>query len=370
LVSLTCEHGKRTYECDECRYETGFVRLPASLGEGGLFTTTHVERAKVAVPLLLTGELRFDERRVGHLSTQVQGVIKQVHVALGDRVHKGQPLITLESVAVGDGQSEYLEAQALLGLHERNFSRVSELRKANIASDKEFLQAQQEFETAQIRVTSARSRLDRLGSTGTAGGRVVLRSPMQGTVLVMHAVSGELARPDEVLLTVGDSSSLWVWADLYERDLAAVRAGQAEHKLAAALSVKAYPGQEFPATLELVSPALDEVSRTIKVRLQAPNDDGRLLAGMFTTVRLFLPGTQDAAVLPETALVEDERRSFVFVHYRDDYYVRRPVTVGRRWDGLVELLAGPDPSQPVVTEGSFLMKSDVLRSKMGAGCAD
>jgi biotin carboxyl carrier protein len=105
LVALTCEHKKKTFECDECRYEVGFVRAPASLREGGLLTTVHVERQKVAVPIALTGEVRFDERRVGHVSTQVQGIIKKVHVALGGKVKKGEPLLEIESVAVGETQA-------------------------------------------------------------------------------------------------------------------------------------------------------------------------------------------------------------------------------------------------------------------------
>lgn len=102
LVKLTCEHGKRTYECDECRYETGFVRVPASLIAGGLLKTTKAERQKIAVPIALTGEVSFDERRIGHVSTQVEGIIKRVHVALGDHVRRDQPLLEIESVTVGE----------------------------------------------------------------------------------------------------------------------------------------------------------------------------------------------------------------------------------------------------------------------------
>lgn len=370
LAALTCEHKKKTFECDECRYEVGFVRAPASLVAGGLVTTVKAERQKVAVPVALTGEVRFDERRVGHVSTQVEGVIKKVHVALGDQVKKGQPLLEIESVMVGEGQADYLEAQGMLTLARRNFERVSELRKEGIASEKEFLQAKQELDAAEIRATSALGKLSRLGSGGTAGGRVALRAPVDGTVLVLHAVSGEVAKTDESLVTVGDNTALWVWADLYERDIATVMKGQATQQLPASISVKAYPGEEFPGTVDLVSPAMDESSRTVKVRVQVKNEDRRLLAGMFASVKVFLPGTTDALAVPRHAVLEDEGRYFVFVPHQDEYYVRRPVEVGRTWPGWIEVTKGLQPSQVVVAEGAFLMKSDVLRSKMGAGCAD
>lgn len=370
LVTLSCEHQKKTYECDECRYEVGFVRAPASLMKGGLLTTTRPERRKVAAPVSLTGEVRFDERRIGHVSTQVEGIIKRVNVALGDSVKKGQPLLEIESVAIGEGQAAYLEEQGILTLARRNFERVAELRKENIAAEKEYLQAKQELDAAEIRVAGARAKLNRLGSGTTASGRLVLRAPLDGAVLVMHAVSGEVAKTDESLVTVGDNTAVWVWADLYERDIAAVKKAQAIQQLAATISVKAYPDQEFAGTVDLVSPAMDESSRTVKLRVQARNDDGRLLAGMFASLKVYLPGSDEALALPREAILDDEGRSFAFVHHQGDFYVRRPVVLGRQWAGWAEIERGVTPSDTVVVDGAFLMKSDVLRSKMGAGCAD
>ena len=370
LVALTCEHEKKTFECDECRYEVGFVRAPASLVEGGLVKTVAVERRKVAVPLELTGEIRFDDRRIGHVSSQVEGVVKKVHVALGDKVGMGQALIEIESVEVGESQSDSMEAQGLLELARRNFERVFALHEESISSEREFLEAKHELGAAEIRARGARGKLRRLGSGGGNVGLLVLRAPMDGTVLLMHAVPGEVAKTEESLITVGDNATLWVWADLYERDIAAVNLGHAAQKLEASVSVKAYPGEEFPGIVDLVSPAMDESSRTVKVRIAVENPDGRLLAGMFAAVEVFLPGKDETLAVPRNAVLEDEGRSFVFVHHHAEYYVRRPVVVGRTWGGWVEIEKGPEPGQTVVADGSFLMKSDVLRSKMGAGCAD
>jgi cobalt-zinc-cadmium efflux system membrane fusion protein len=369
LFSEECEHKKKTFECDECRYSVGVVRVPATLTEGGLLKTAEAKLQQIAVPVTLTGEVRFDERRVGHVSSQVEGVIKKVHVALGDQVKAGQALLEIESVTVGDAQASALEFEAMLELAQRNFERASELRKENISSEKEYLQARQEREAAEIRARGARGKLARLGTQG-ARGRLILRAPMDGTILVMHAVSGEVAKTEAPLVTVGDNSTLWVWADLYERDIAAVKRGQAVQKLIAAVSVKAYPGEEFSGVVDLVSPAMDESSRTVKVRIAAKNADGRLLAGMFATVKVFLPGTEKALAVPRDALLEDEGRAFVFIHHHGEFWVRRPVVPGRRWAELVEIRKGLEPVQIVAAEGAFLMKSDVLRSKMGAGCAD
>lgn len=379
LVALTCEHEKKTFECDECRYEAGFVRAPASLVAGGLISTVRAGRQKVAVPVTLTGEVRFDERLVGHVSSPVKGIIRTTHVTLGDRVRKGQPLVEIESVAVGEAQAAWLEARSLLSLARRNFERLSALREENISSEKETLQARQELETAEIRAANALGTLTRLGvgsadartlTSATAGGRIVLRSPMDGLVLTLHAVPGETARTEEALATVGDNSTVWVWADLYERDIRSVVRGQASGRLEASVSVKAYPDEVFAGAVDLVTQAMDESSRTVKVRVEVRNRAGHLLSGMFASVRLYLPGADEALAVPGSAVLEDEGRSFVFVHHEGDDYVRRPVTVGRTWAGWAEVTSGLSPGQVVVAEGAFLMKSDVLRSKMGAGCAD
>lgn len=379
LFAAACEHGVETHACDECRYEVGVARVPAHLIAEGLVTTARVEARAVTAPVALTGEVRFDERRVGHVSALAEGVVTAVHVALGDRVRRGQPLVTLDCAAVGEAQAEYLAARGLLELARRDHARVAALREEAIAAERELLQAQQAREAAEIRAAGALAGLARYGvsaaeagalAEGDVRGRLTLRAPQDGDVLAMHAVPGELAGTDEPLLTIGDRATVWVWADLYEGDLAAVSRAQANSELAAAVAVGAYPGEEFSGVVDLVSPSMEESSRTVKVRVAVPNPDGRLLAGMFADVRIFLPGAATAPAVPSSAVLSDEGREFVFVHHHDDYYVRRPVVTGRAAAGWVEVLSGLSPAQTVVAEGAFLLKSDVLRAKMGAGCAD
>jgi cobalt-zinc-cadmium efflux system membrane fusion protein len=378
LFGATCEHGKKTFECPECRYELGVVKALGGLFEGALLKKATVGKRRVEAPITLTGEIKFDERRVTHISAQTEGIVRKVHVSLGDQVRRGQSLVEIESVGFGQAESEYLESQATLELNKRNHDRQVELRKENISSEKEYLQAKQEYEAAQIRARTAGDKLVQLGlppgelkglgQTG-ARARLVLRAPSDGMVLVLHAVPGEIAKSEAPLLTVGDVSALWLWADLYERDLAAVVARPAGG-LQATVTVKAFPGAEFPGTVDFVGPTMDESTRTVKVRIGLKNPDGRLRAGMFANVRLFMPGEEEVLAVPKAAVLEDDGRAFVFVHHHDDYFVRRPVVRGRAWAAWVEITKGLAGAETIVSDGSFLLKSDVLRSKMGAGCAD
>ena len=379
LFRASCEHDIKSYECEECRYEVGVVKADSSLFEGGLLKKEKANARKASLPLKLTGEVRFDERRVAHVSTQAEGIIKKVHVTLGDRVKNGQALVEIESVSVGEAQAEYLESKGMLALAKRNHSRVDSLHKEGISSEKELLVATQELDAAQIRADAALGKLTRLGMNASAAraltqnnakGRLILRSPADGTLLGLHAVAGELARVEASLATVGDNSAMWVWADLYERDIAHVTEEQEKKPLHAVIAVKAFPGKYFSGQVDFVSPSMSESSRTVKARIAVPNPDGHLLAGMFAEVEIFIPGNQEVLVVPSESLFEDDGRTFIFVYHHGDYYVRRPVSPGHTFAGMTEVTKGLDKNDIVVTRGAFLLKSDVLRSKMGAGCAD
>jgi cobalt-zinc-cadmium efflux system membrane fusion protein len=186
----------------------------------------------------------------------------------------------------------------------------------------------------------------------------------------MHAVPGELVKPEESIVTVGDVSSVWVWADLHEDQLGRVLDAQRGGRLRAEIAVKAFPETSFPGSVDFVGPTMDERTRTVKVRVAAANPEAKLRAGMFASVRIFLPGAEEALAVPRSAVLSDEGRAFVFVHHQGDYWVRRPVEPGRKWLDWVEVKGGLAGSETLAADGAFLLKSDVLRSKMGAGCAD
>jgi len=188
-------------------------------------------------------------------------------------------------------------------------------------------------------------------------------------VLEMHAVPGEQVRPDEAILTVGDLSDLWIWADLYEDQLGQVLTHE-KAKLRAGVSVKSFPGELFPGSVDFVAPTMDEKTRTVKARIAVKNPSGKLRAGMFAAVQLYLPGDEEGLAVPRAAVLADEGRSFVFVRQQGEFFMRRPVVTGRTGLDWIEVTKGLSGGETVASEGAFLLKSDVLRSKMGAGCAD
>jgi cobalt-zinc-cadmium efflux system membrane fusion protein len=115
---------------------------------------------------------------------------------------------------------------------------------------------------------------------------------------------------------------------------------------------------------------MEERTRTVKVRATVQNAELLLRPGMFCEIRMGIGAEEEALVIPKVALLSDEGFDFVFTHWREDFYVRRPVKKGREFPDRVEILDGLGPGDTIVTDGAFLLKSDVLREKMGAGCAD
>ncbi len=163
LLARSCEHGKKAYQCDECRYEVGVARVPQAMLEDGLVKLAVAARRTLEAPLPLTGEIRFDERRVAHLAPSTEARVRSVRASLGQQVRAGEPLVELESVALGEAQSQWLEARGALDLARRGAERAEALHQERIASEKEWLQARQEHEAAGIRARAAEEKLVRLG---------------------------------------------------------------------------------------------------------------------------------------------------------------------------------------------------------------
>ena len=381
LFAASCEHNIKTHTCEECRYEVGVVKVPPDIIKQGLVKLEKVQLRDFNSEVELTGEVSFDERKIAHLSPRVSGVVSRVAVDLGDTVKAGQMLVELESVDLAEGQAEYLEALAEKRLAQTALKRQQSLRDQNITSEREFLEVQRAFESAGIRANSSRQKLLRLGISeagiGTlrrngqsaATGKVSVNASFAGDVLKLHAVRGERIEPGAEMVFIGDTTSLWVWVDLYESQLAEVKTAMNRGNLPVSIGVRAYPGERFSGKVDFVDRVMDEHTRTVKARVTLENPEDKLKPGMFAHVRLGLDASGGRPSVPETAVLSDEGMDFVFVHHDGDYFIRRRVSKGGSAGGYLEILDGLEANQLVAVAGVFLLKSDVLRSKMGEGCA-
>jgi cobalt-zinc-cadmium efflux system membrane fusion protein len=256
------------------------------------------------------------------------------------------------------------------------------VEEAQLSLSLEQLRADNTARQAEVRLLAAEQRLHILGLDRQALERTAemteqgdfaglsIRAPRAGTITALDLVPGRFADATQSLCTIADLGNLWVWCDLYERDVAQLHRFIEEHGTAqATVRVAAFP-DTFAGVVDLVGSEVDERTRTIKVRVQVPAAGGRLKPGMFATVDVALPTGRTATLVPKGAILTDEGRTFVFQHWQDELWLRRHVVVGDADGERVEIVHGVAPGASVVVSGGFLLKSDVLREKMGAGCAD
>jgi cobalt-zinc-cadmium efflux system membrane fusion protein len=232
---------------------------------------------------------------------------------------------------------------------------------------------------AEVDLSSARSRLLRVGVTAEElaslapsaptgfPGTLTLRAPRSGRVAALHASQGEYVEAGKDVAEVSDPVEGKVEAILSEGDVSSFSRTSGGY----AIPADVVAGRKvLKGTLEVRTAAADEKTRTFRARVAVSDPEGLLRPGMFVTVRVAGGKGSTALTVPRTAVLADEGRSFVFVHKEGEYWIRRPVRTGRRVGDAVEILSGVAPGQKVIADGSFVLKSDVLRAKMGAGCAD
>lgn len=382
LFAGKCEHDVPHYSCDECRYELGVVKLDADVvskeGKPGLVDAIPAGTASFEDSVRLTGEVHVSDTRTVHVSSPLSGVVLSSPALAGQQVAAGDILFEIDSHEVAEAKADLLKKAAALDLATKTADREALLFEKKISAEMEVQSARSRQAEARIELDGAVSRLTRMGVaphehpvSGAGGGdalsgRVAVRTSRAGTVLEGHANPGEFVDAGKELFVVSDLSEVWVWADLKDADLAAVSAAG---KSAAAM-IEGPAGIIARGSVDIVSGTVSEQTRTARARIVVPNPDRTLRPGMFVTVRIAGPAGAAAVAVPKVAVLADEGRTFVFVHHDGDYWVRRPVTLGRRLDDKVEIVAGLAPGQRIIADGSFLLKSDVLRSKMGAGCAD
>ena len=187
-----------------------------------------------------------------------------------------------------------------------------------------------------------------------------LKSPIDGVVVDRKVSVGELVGKEKEIFTISDPTDLWVIAEIKERDIGAIKVGQD-----ASFTVLAYPDETFRGKIVRISNVVETESRTIEARVEVNNADGRLKPGMFADVEIITTVLQDAMVISDKALQTQEDNQIVFVALNGNKFQRRSVKLGMEQRGRVQVLEGLKLGEKVVTEGSFILKSEMLKGELG-----
>jgi len=381
IFSIKCEHDIRIVDCDECRYEVGVVKVAPSVSEA-LIETQVASHRNLSKVLTLTGQIELDQTRLFEVASAGKGRVIRIEKMLGEKVKAGDILAVVHSAELGQAKAEYLETQARFELAQATYAREEGLYKKEIASQDDYLKAQSELRSAEACLAADEKKLNLFGmdteqiaaiDKEKKNGRfaqLVLRATADGTIIEQNITVGKLIDTTDSLYTVADLSNLWVWCDLYEKDLARLhKLLAAEAPVKATLRVAAFEDVRFEGIVDLITSKLNTETRTVQMRLQVANTDRMLKPGMFADVSIPTGKTTSALVVPKTAIMTDEDRTFLFRHLKDDFWVRRDVLTGKENNGYIQIVSGLAENARVVTKGAFMFKSDVLREKMGAGCA-
>jgi len=382
IEEVMCEHGIRTIDCDKCRFEVGVVKLQPSVANT-LIETTEVQDTPRTKTLTLTGQVQLDQTMVVDVVSTGAGQVKRVEKLLGQEVTKGDILAVIHSADLGQAKAQFLEVQARLKLATSTFEREKELHEKKISSEADYLSASSELEAAQAYYAAAEKRLRLFGleteqinsikneKENGLFAELVLRAPQSGTIITQNISTGALIDTAESLYTIADLSNVWVWYDLYEKDLAVLHDRLAlGGTVTAKVRVKAFEGELFDGVVDLIGSEVDKHTRTVKLRVQVKNQQRKLKPGMFSEAEISLPLKGSMTAVPSSAVLSDEGKAFVFQHFKEDLWIRRDVRVGRNQGDLIEVLSGIPQGATIVSRGGFMLKSDILREKMGAGCAD
>jgi cobalt-zinc-cadmium efflux system membrane fusion protein len=326
--------------------------------------TRRAEARRLAHGIEVVGRLAYDQNRLAQLSARGEALVVEVKVDVGDEVRAGQPLVVLASAAVGGNQAQLVAAKARVEAARAALEREQALAERGISARKDVEDARRELAAAQAEHDGARAALSAAGGGSGSGGRYALTAPFAGTVVARDAVAGRSAAADRVLVELADLSTMWANLEIPEADAGLVRPGQRVR-----IRLDALRGRILEGKIARVASAVDPASRTVRARVELPNEDRSLKAGLLLRATVEVSADQDAILVPREAVQRAEGRSLVFVRTGKGVFDPVAVEVGDASGDLVAV-KGVDAGAEVVTTGAFLLKTEILKDSIGAGCCE
>lgn len=361
-----------------------------------------VERKAIVESITGNGEIVYDPTRQASLASRVPGSVWTVNKQVGDPVTKGEVLAIVDAAEVGELKTSLLRSLAEEKLQRQNVSRLTAARnavagsrvldaeaalakaKANVLSAEQSLrnlglpvhaeplrQLSEQQVLDQLRLVGlpdqARSQIDPQTSTANL---LPIVSPMDGVVIQRSVTSGEVVDPTRILFQVADTSQMWLRLSVPLENMDQLAKGQ---------TVRFNPDgshHEIEGRLDWISTSVDMSTRMLETRAVLKNPAGRLRNETFGTGKVVLREESDAIVVPTGALHWEGCCQVVFVRNKGYFdspespkvFHLRSVRAGAKKDGFTEIIAGVLPGEVVVTEGSDVLRAQLLKNSLGAGC--
>lgn len=315
---------------------------------GVVYTT--VERQTLTRSIRTVGRVEAAEPRVADVTPKIDGFVERLFVdQTGETVRRGQRLLSIYSPMLVAAQEELLTARRLVA-------------QLDPGSGEAWRSAQAMLDAARRRLLYwdiTEKQIEQLEQSGEVTKTLTLVSPVTGIVLDKMVVEGQQVMPGMRLYRVADLSVVWIEGDVFEQDLRFIEVGSQAH-----IEVSAYPGEHLMGLVSFVHPTVDPASRTNRVRVTAPNRDGRLKPGMYATTffDVTLPGV---LAVPVAAVVVTGERNLVFVRDTAGMLAPRDVVLGVRAGERVQILEGLTQGETIVASANFLVDAESRLASSG-----
>lgn len=310
-----------------------------------------LQARSLAAEISAPGEVKLNAYLTRKVSPRITAQIMQRLVRLGEQVTTGQPMVTLSSV-------EMAEAQGALQVAEREWRRVESLGRATVS--------ERRYTEAQVAQQQARSRVSAYGMTGgqitallagnegSADGTFQLLAPQAGTVIRDEFIEGEYVEPGRELFEITDESQIWVEANLTPEEALGVKT---DSRARVRVGDTWFEGRVIQA-----HHVLDEITRTLAIRIEVANPDERLHPGLFVDTRIVGSDLVNVFAVPEDAVLRSPDGDWaVFIEEAPGKFESLEVEVIRTLNGLA-VIEGVPAGTRVVTEGAFFVQSEIAKS--------
>ncbi len=352
------------------------VPLSAEAVERAGIVVTPIASGTSAGGIRLPGVVQPNAYREVAVTPLVAGRVTRVSAELGASVRRGQTLAQIYSPELAEAQTKYVSAKAMLEAHDRELQRTQKLVEIGAASRQEMERIHAEHAAQTAAVESARSQLELLGVSASAvdalgsGSKVnattSVPAPIDGVITERAANVGLNVDQATPLFTVVDLSTVWIIADAYEKDFSRVRVGND-----ATVTTAAYPGLSLRGRISYIDPQVNPETRTAKARVEVPNPRGELRLGMYAEVVVAGASGSSVTVIPRSAVQNVGDRTVVYLANPKEpgQFTEREVRLGEPSGEQVEVTAGVQPGDVVVTEGSFFVRAERERLGLRPGAA-
>jgi len=330
-----------------------------------------VEKRPLGETLVLPGTITANQDRLAHVTPRIRGRVEKIGALLGQEVKRGDQLAALDSVDLGNARAAFMKARASRDATKTNFQREDRLLKREATTEPEYLTAKAAYETAEAEFRAARETLLLYGLQAKEIdalswdheqpiGYFPIVAPFDGTIIDKHITIGEVVDTGNNLFTIADLSTVWLLLDLPQKDLGKIKVGQmVEGRVQGS-------GDRLEGRVTYVPDTVRLETRTIEVRAAVENPDRKMKPGMFISATLHPTGGDAVLTVPGAAVQRLGETTVVFVRSKkeENHFERIPVTLGRRVADRFILVAGLKDGDEVIGEGSFILKSEFLRSEM------